>query len=220
MANRRAAVSFVRGAGPHPRHAGFTLLEILLVLAIVAVLATTAVVGFGGLGQSSRVQAEAEQLAMAIELARQKALRRNEVWGLYVEETSYRFKPSGGAGSSGPAGRGNAEGRLLAPRTADQGIRFQARSPAPSRRAASQSAFGFRRPDRTEQRDRGRAGGDGDDEDEAAPSFAIYPDGAMTPVQIVVTHKDAQPWVAQSDGLERVRALSLSDAETQRRRWR
>lgn len=199
MANRRAT--------------GFTLLEILLVLAIVAVLATTAVVGFGGLGQSSRVQAEAERLAMAIELVRQKALRRNEVWGLYVDESSYRFKRSAGGGWD------DAEGRLLASRTAEQGIRFEARSMTPRRSATNQSPFGFRRASRTEQLEDG-GDGDGDEKPGAKPNFAIYPDGAMMPLQIVVTHDGAQPWVAQSDGLERVRALSLSDAEAQRRHWR
>ena len=216
MASRCAAVLIHRSRRPPPGQGGFTLLEILLVLAIIAVLATTAVVSFGSLGQSSQVQAEAERLAMTIELVRQKALRRNEVWGLYVDENSYRFKRHGDAGG----GWSNAEGRALSPRTAEQGIRFEARSVAPSRSTTNPSPFRFRRQSQAAQPDGGEEG-EGDDEEEASPNFAIYPDGAMMPLQIVVSHDGAQPWVAQSDGLERVRALTLSDAETQRpRRWR
>ena len=214
MASRCAAVLIHRSPRPPPGQGGFTLLEILLVLAIIAVLATTAVVSFGGLGQSSQVQAEAERLAMTIELVRQKALRRNEVWGLYVDENSYRFKRHGDAGG----GWSNAEGRALSPRTADQGIRFEARSIAPSRSTTNPSPFRFRGTSQPQQSEEGEGEGD---EDDASPNFAIYPDGAMMPLQIVVSHDGAQPWVAQSDGLERVRALTLSDAETQRpRRWR
>lgn len=215
MASRCAAVLIHRSPWPPPGQGGFTLLEILLVLAIIAVLATTAVVSFGSLGQSSQVQAEAERLAMTIELVRQKALRRNEVWGLYVDESSYRFKRHGGT----DGGWGDAEGRALAPRTAEQGIRFDARSVAPSRSTTNPSPFRFRRQSQAEQSDGGEEG-EGDEED-ASPNFAIYPDGAMMPLRIVVSHDGAQPWVAQSDGLERVRALTLSDAETQKpRRWR
>lgn len=214
MASRCAAVLIRRNPRPPLDQGGFTLLEILLVLAIIAVLATTAVVSFGSLGQSSQVQAEAERLAMTIELVRQKALRRNEVWGLYVDENSYRFKRHGDAGG----GWSNAEGRALSPRTADQGIRFEARSIAPVRSTTNPSPFRFRGTSQAEQSEEGE--GEGDEED-ASPNFAIYPDGAMMPLQIVVSHDGAQPWVAQSDGLERVRALRLSDAETQRpRRWR
>lgn len=213
MASRCATVLIHRNRRPQPGQGGFTLLEILLVLAIIAVLATTAVVSFGGLGQSSRVQAEAERLAMTIELVRQKALRRNEVWGLYVDESSYRFKRHGGT----DGGWGDAEGRALAPRTAEQGIRFEARSVAPGRSKTNPSPFRFRGTSQAEQSEEG----EGDDEEDASPNFAIYPDGAMMPLEIVVSHDGAQPWVAQSDGLERVRALRLSDAETQRpRRWR
>ena len=73
------------------RWPGFTLVEILVVVTIVAILAAVVVVNFVDSAGQRRVQAEAERLALAVELARGESVRRNEVWGLTVETREYGF---------------------------------------------------------------------------------------------------------------------------------
>lgn len=74
-----------------PSGRGFTLVEILVVLTIVAILAGVVVVNFVDSAGQRRVQAEAERLALAVELARGESVRRNEVWGLAIENQEYGF---------------------------------------------------------------------------------------------------------------------------------
>ena len=74
------------------RHAGFTLLELLLVMTIIGILAGTVTLAMSDMGQRQRVQTEAERVALAIELARTEALTRNEIWGLAVSPTGYAFQ--------------------------------------------------------------------------------------------------------------------------------
>ena len=61
---------------------------------------------------------------------------------------------------------------------------------------------------------------DEQEEEDPPPAFAIYPGGEMTPLRIVVTHPDAPSWVARSDGIERVRATLLDDADAVQTAWR
>ena len=208
MAARRFA-TIAGGSRPGRIRAGFTLLEILLVLVIIGIVASTAIVGFSGFGQTGRVQAEAERLALAIELARQKALRRNEIWGLFVTDTSYSFRRRESAQSSWIA----VEDRAFAPWATESGVRFEVRSLA--RRKSRTGAARSRRPNRAEPSEE-------QEDAENAPELAIYPGGEITPLRIVVARDDAPAWVAQSDGIERVRAMLLADAEmaSTQRRWR
>lgn len=69
----------------------FTLVEILVVVAIIAILAGVVVVNFVDSAGQRRVQAEAERLALAVELARGESVQRNEVWGLTVKDQEYGF---------------------------------------------------------------------------------------------------------------------------------
>jgi general secretion pathway protein H len=73
------------------RQRGFTLLELLVVVVLVAILTGTVILGFTGADTEQRLRGSAEQMAYAIELARQYALQRNREWGLYVEPDSVRF---------------------------------------------------------------------------------------------------------------------------------
>jgi general secretion pathway protein H len=78
----------------HPHggsHSGFTLLELLVVMVMVAVLTGTVILGFTGADTEQRLKGNAQQLAYAIELARQYALQRNREWGLYVEPDAIQF---------------------------------------------------------------------------------------------------------------------------------
>ena len=70
---------------------GFTLLELLVVFVIVGLLMGTVVLGFTGADAEQAMRGTAERIAMRIELARQYALQRNKEWGVYVEDTDYRF---------------------------------------------------------------------------------------------------------------------------------
>lgn len=69
----------------------FTLVEILVVVTIIAILAGVVVVNFVDSAGQRRVQAEAERLALAVELARGESVQRNEVWGLAVKDREYGF---------------------------------------------------------------------------------------------------------------------------------
>ena len=76
---------------PASRTSGFSLLEILVVLTILAVLTGTVMLSFTGAESEQALKGAAERMAMRIELARQHSLTRNREWGIYVEETEYRF---------------------------------------------------------------------------------------------------------------------------------
>lgn len=70
---------------------GFTLVELLVVVVLVATLMGTVILGFTGADTEQRLKGHAEQLANAIEMARQYALQRNREWGLYVEPDAVEF---------------------------------------------------------------------------------------------------------------------------------
>lgn len=208
--NRRSRRPWCRSGG------GFTLLEILLVMVIVAVLATTVAVGFGSGGEGRRVQIEAERLAMVIEMARQKALRRNEVWGLRVDDTSYGFEWRDAAGDSWIA----AESSPFTSWSAADGIRFEAGSIASERSGANRGLRGrFGGADDEGRRQRGRDGEE-DEDQRSLPDFAFYPGGEMTPLSIVVSTDGTSSWVARSDGFERVQAAPLGDTQSAIYRFR
>ena len=89
LRGRKRAVA--RQLQTYPSGRAFTLVEILVVVTIVAILAGVIVVNFVGSAGQRRVQAEAERLALAVELARGESVRRNEVWGLAIESREYSF---------------------------------------------------------------------------------------------------------------------------------
>ncbi|MCY3814096.1 MAG: type II secretion system minor pseudopilin GspH [Gammaproteobacteria bacterium] len=176
------------------RHAGFTLLELLLVMTIIGILAATVTLAVSDPGARQRVQTEAERIALAVELARTAALTRNEIWGLSVNSAGYAFQTYD---------READEWQVLdeppfLPRRAEDGLLF-----------AVQAGLGERR-----QRDEG---GDAappflarSDDDAASPaglpSIAILPGGEITPFEVVVSSGDLPPWSARSDGIARVLA--------------
>lgn len=179
------------------RRSGFTLLELLLVLTIVGIVAGSVVIGFAGIGEGRRVQAEAERLALAVELARGEALRRNEMWGLAVSENGYEFKRYDHDGGGWEA----LARRPFAPWTAAD-ITFAVKAKPGEDEAGRQF-----RPvlDENERRPV--------DEAEGWPSVAIHPGGEVTPFDILVSAGDAPVWVAHSDGIARIRAARQEEIE-------
>ena len=171
-----------------------TLLEIMLVMAIIGILATTVTLSMSGAGASQHVQNEAERIALAVELARVEALTRNEVWGLVVSESGYRFEildPDSGDWikvEERPFGEHNAEeGVRLRAATGTEGVDVPDVEPIiPTLR-------------------RGRP------QEAKMPNIAILPDGEMTPFVVAVAARQAPTWTASSDGISPVLAQPHSD---------
>ena len=193
----------VPGKSVTVRHAGFTLLELLLVMTIIGILAATVTLAVSDAGGRQRVQTEAERVALAIELARTEALTRNEIWGLSVSPTGYAFQTYD---------READEWRVLQeppflPRRADDGLLF-----------AVQTKLG-QRPQADEDRDATPPffASEGDDSGSPTgfPTIAILPGGEITPFEVVVASGDLPPWSARSDGIAQVLAAPRREAEAQ-----
>ena len=180
------------------------MLEILLVVTIIGILASVVVLSATDVGRQRTIRAEAERLALAVELARDEARLRNEVWGLVVDGGSYRFQRYDEAGDRWQ----DVERREFGADATEDGIEFSA-GPAQTGPAGGESDF----PGATPAGVQGR-GGDGianavavSDHGERPPDVVIYPGGELTPFEVVVTGGDAYAaWVAQSDGIQRTRA--------------
>jgi general secretion pathway protein H len=78
-------------SGRGGRSRGFSLLELLVVISIAAILTGTVILGFTGADSEQRLRGSADQLAYAIEMARQYALQRNREWGLYIDREELSF---------------------------------------------------------------------------------------------------------------------------------
>lgn len=179
----------------------FTLLELLLVMLIVGILAGTVVANFGGAGERQQVRSEAERLALAIEMARGTALQRNEMWGLAADEHGYAFRRY----DPGSQSWLEVDRRPFAFHSLADDVTITVRTTfAPERSEALR---------RLTQRD------DSDEEEpEPPPDIAIHPGGEVTPFDAVIASDDAPTWVAYTDGIQRVRAVSESSLDGSRRR--
>ncbi len=197
--------------------AGFTLLELLLVMTIIAILAGVVVVGFGNVGEGRRVRAEAERLALAIEMGRSEALRRNAMWGLSVSDNSYDFKEydhSNGQWQS-------VEWRPFSIHTVAEDITFamQVRTDGVPFGDLANLALAQRQGEEQDQRWQDqrwqgeREEGERQEEEDDAPSvdIVILPGGELTPFDVAVAGTDTAPWAVRSDGIQTVRALLASD---------
>ncbi len=183
---------------------GFTLLEILLVVTIVGILASVVVLGATDVGRQRGIRAEAERLALALELARDEARLRNEVWGLGVSGGSYQFRVYDETENRWR----EAERPEFAQDATDDGIEFVFVAVATGSREHPldkpvHAAGGRHGPGRSV------AGTDAPDD---VPDVVVYPGGELTPFKIVVSGGDAfANWVARSDGVQRVEALLESE---------
>ena len=201
MANGRAST---------PR-GGFTLLEMLLVLAIVAILAAVVALSFTDAGLQRHLRTEAERLARLVELARDEALRHNEIWGLTVDEGRFgfqRYDHATGAWSG-------VERRPFRAVPSEDAVMFRiATTSGDEKRLAEQ--FAALEDD---------ASYSGTEEDADPPNVAVFPDGEVTPFEVTVFldgterhEEEDHAWLVFTDGIARVRALSVQDAATDRQR--
>ena len=197
----------MRGRGSASRR-GFTLLEMLLVVTIVAILAAVVAVGFTDSGRHRHVRAEAERLARLVELARDEALRGNEIWGLAVDEGRYGFQRYDLA-----SGHWSQVDRPL----------FRA---APSEVAVTfRIATSAADEDRLAERFAALDDDLGKSDDADPPNVAVFPDGEVTPFEVTVflegtkrADEEGHAWLVFTDGIARVRALSVEDAATDEQR--
>lgn len=193
MARTSAPTSATRTSSGRagPPGAGFTLLELLLVLVIVGVLAGTVIAALPNVGHQRQVQAEAERLALAFELARGEALRRNELWGLAVSESGYAFHRYDASGNWLQVSR-----RPLAPWSTEQGISLAL---DPLSAATAAAGPGSRSRPREAR--------------EPVPDVAIHPGGEATPFAVSVAGAGSdQAWTVRSDGFSRAEALPEDQA--------
>lgn len=181
------------------RHAGFTLLELLLVMTIIGILAGTLTLAMSDAGQRQRVQAEAERVALAIELARTEALTRNEIWGVSISPTGYAFQTYDLAADTWHV----LDEAPFLPREAEDGLLFAVR------------AERGQRGDQDEDGAPTVLAREDDDAPSASefPSIAILPGGEITPFEVVVSSGDLPPWSARSDGIARVLAAPQGTPE-------
>lgn len=188
--------------------AGFTLLEILLVVTIIGILASVVVLGATDVGRQRVIRAEAERLALAVELARDESRLRNEVWGFVVDGGTYRFQSYDEALNRWHG----VERREFNGDATENGIGFSAGSPFrgrpvdkpldPAWEPGSGSA------------EEGRTFGSAPLDGERAPDVVIYPGGGLTPFEIIVFGGAAYAaWVVRSDGIQRTRAFAETDVD-------
>jgi general secretion pathway protein H len=173
---------------PNTFQKGFTLLEVLVVVSLVSILTGVVVLGFTGADTQQAAKGTAQQLAFRIELARQQALNRNREWGIYVDEQSYRFAEFNQAD-------GEAEGEWE-----EQ----------------------FQRPfDEIDVPDfvtlRIETEGVGElpfADGERLPQILVFSSGEVTPFSVYLELPgELEPWIVNSDGLSRARAMRISELE-------
>ena len=189
------------GAATIGRMRGFTLLEILLVVTIIGILAGVVVLSATDVGQQRAIRAEAERLALAVELARGEAQMRNEVWGLAIAPYAYRFLRYDEPAETWH----DIERREFAGNTATDGVEFSvATAFADGEPGAGDNDWAIP----------GSEPGTAEDP-EALPSVVIYPSGEITPFEVVVAKGDAPAWIARSDGIQRTKAALESEIVTE-----
>ena len=190
--------------GAYPRAVGFTLLEVLLVVTIIGILASVVMLSATDIGRQRAIRAEAERLALAVELARDEARLRNAVWGLAVDGGAYRFRTYDQARDEWH----DVERREFGADATEEDIEFvvgPAFESTDGHRAelAWNEGGGGRQPDMM---------GVGTDDEARSPDVVIYPGGEVTPFRITVSGGEAYPaWVAHSDGIQRTRAIAETE---------
>ena len=161
-------------------------------MTIIAILAGIVVVNAVDSAGKRRVQAEAERLALAVELARGEAVRRNETWAIKIATSQYEFlRLDPGTGDWNAVD----DPALRLHRTESALELIDARRPGRPVSAEPAGATG------AAMRSRGR------------PDIAIFPNGEMMPFRVRVSGASgtAVAWIAHTDGIRRARAQPEAD---------
>jgi general secretion pathway protein H len=75
----------------HRAHAGFSLLELLVVVLIIGLIVQAVTLSIGALGNDRQLEEEAGRLRSVIDLLHEEALMQSRDYGLMFTETGYRF---------------------------------------------------------------------------------------------------------------------------------
>lgn len=73
------------------RQSGFTLLEVMVTVVLIGIIATFAVLSIPGGGPSDRLEREGQRLLVLLDRARQEAVLRSQVRGVYFTPSRYAF---------------------------------------------------------------------------------------------------------------------------------
>ncbi len=175
-------------------------------VAIIGILASVVMLGATDVGRQRAIRAEAERLVLAVELARDESRLRNAVWGLRVDGSTYRFLEYDDAGHEWR----DVERPEFASDATENNVEFQVER-------VSERSEDALDPDWNPQSGGGetvRTTGMRPDDEARVPDVVIYPGGEMTPFRIIVSGGEAHvAWVAQSDGIQRCRAVAENEAD-------
>ena len=161
---------------------GFTLIEVLVVVLLISILMSVVVGTFTGSNRDQVLLGYVERLALRIEMARDRAVQRNQEWGIYVERDGVRF-------AEFDTVNGEWLEKMERPFKRDpdaEGLEFDAK--VESYEALPTSA-----------------GGLDDDEEGEIPQIILFSSGEVTPFTLEVqpTEWEAPPWILTSDGFTR-----------------
>ena len=184
-------------------------------MTIIGILASVVLLGATDVGRQRTIRAEAERLVLAVELARDESRLRNSVWGLLLDGGTYQFLEYDDAGDEWH----DVERREFDADATEDDIEFQVGGEPGSPKDPLDPAWNPGRGGETAP----RATGAGADDEARVPDVVIYPGGDMTPFRIIVSGGDAYvAWVAQSDGIQRTRAMAeteVDEADDDLRDW-
>ena len=122
-------------------------------------------------------------MALRIELARQRSLTRNREWGIYVEESDYRFAEFNQVDGIWVEQIGRPFDKNDLPQLVGLSLDLEEYDPLPF------------------------------DDDDALPQIIIFSSGEITPFTIVLEPEwNTAPWRVTSDGLSQVEAIRDGDS--------
>jgi len=105
---------------PHDRHAGFTLLEVLVVLVLIGIILSFAALSVGNDGRGEQLEREGRRFAELVRIAGEEAVLQGRDLGVQFTLEGYRFLILDGDTWNELAGD-----EILRPRTLPQGLEYR-----------------------------------------------------------------------------------------------